>query len=204
MSVSTILDVVIGIVFVFFVFSTVASGIHEAIARALATRSKQLWRSLGTLLDGTEPTPGKKERATAIALGLTGSRDPRPSTDAASGGEASTLQKFFAHDLINGLDDTTQLAKTRLSHIEPNLFSRALLDVVSGNQHLENTAAAKEAIDGLPESRLKKDLQALVRHAGADIEELRDDIGSWFDTRMDVLFALHIAAAPDGGSSSSD
>ncbi|MFT7649985.1 MAG: hypothetical protein ACI8Y4_004750 [Candidatus Poriferisodalaceae bacterium] len=52
MGVSVVLDVVIGLVLVFFVFSLVASGIHEAETRMLATRSKQLWRALGTLLDG--------------------------------------------------------------------------------------------------------------------------------------------------------
>ena len=187
MSVSKILDVVIGIVFVFFVFSTLASGIHEVVTRALATRSKQLWRALATLLDGLGDEPDKTQRAATIAFGLNGARDPRPSSQPTTAPAATNVQRLFAHDLINGIDDTTQLPKTRLSHIEPELFSRALLDLISDNSRLENTADAREAVDNLPESRLKDELQALVRHAGAEIEQLRADIAGWFDIRMEAL-----------------
>ena len=187
MQIPKILDVVVGIAVMFFVLSTVASGIHEVFARALATRSKQLWRSLGAMLDVIGAQPDKTERVKTIAFGLNGDRDPRPSSQPTSAAPTTYRQRLFAHDLINGLDDTTQMAKTRLSHIEPDLFSRALLDIVSSGQHLDNTAAAKDAIDNLPESRLKHELEALVRHAGPDLGELRTDIGSWFETRMDGL-----------------
>lgn len=191
---STILDVALGVVFVFIIFSTVASGIHEFIARMLATRSKQLWRALGVMLDDM-PTPERRmDQAKTAALGLTGKRDARPersaSTEVTADGaddERTTSQKLFAHDLINGLDNTAKRGRTRLSHIEPDVFSRALLDVVSGNETLEDTRAARRAIGALKSSRLKNELTAVARHADNDIQKLRDDLGRWFDIHMEAL-----------------
>jgi hypothetical protein len=191
LNISTILDVVIGLAAVFFVFSTVASGIHEVITRALATRSKHFWRALGSLLDDSDAAPPRRERAAEIALGLNGKRDPRPlaSAHADSTVDATphALQQFLASDLIRAGDSTKQFVKTRLSHVEPDQFSRALLDVISGNERLEDTAAARLAIAKMPNSKLKREMEALARHSGDEIIELRDDISRWFDVRMASL-----------------
>ena len=134
------------------------------------------------------------DQAKTAALGLTGKRDARPersaSIEATADGaddQRTTSQKLFAHDLINGLDSTAKRGRTRLSHIEPDVFSRALLDVISGNETLEDTRAARRAIGALASSRLKNELTAVARHAGDDIRKLRDDLGRWFDTHMEAL-----------------
>ncbi len=44
---STILDVIIGLAFVFFVFSLLVSGINELVRKVLNTRAKALWKSIG-------------------------------------------------------------------------------------------------------------------------------------------------------------
>lgn len=49
------LDIVIGLITVFLVFSLVTSGVRELFAQALATRSKHLWNQLSMMLDD-EPT----------------------------------------------------------------------------------------------------------------------------------------------------
>lgn len=56
MNISGIVGTVIGIIFVFLVFSLVVSGVNEAITRVLAWRSRHLWRTLRQLMDGA----GKK------------------------------------------------------------------------------------------------------------------------------------------------
>ena len=45
------LDIAIGVVFVWFIFSLAVSATNEAINRLLAVRSKQLWLALGQVLD---------------------------------------------------------------------------------------------------------------------------------------------------------
>lgn len=189
MGLSTILDVVIGVVFIFFVFSLVASGVHELVSRALASRSKQLWRAIGRLIDDDEGTTSSVRRTRTIVGGLNGSRDPRPDRGG-SAGSSRRSDQLLAHALIGGLDEADtwgRQAKTRISHIEPELFSRALIDVVAGNATLEDTAAFRRALGTLPDGRLRRELEAVARHAGPGIDDLRRDLAAWFDDRMDAL-----------------
>ncbi|MEM9562868.1 MAG: hypothetical protein AAGA93_09640 [Actinomycetota bacterium] len=187
MGVSTILDVVIGVVFVVFVFSVVASGVHELVTWALATRSKQLWRAIGRLLDGEAGPASNPGRAAQVAFGLNGGNDRRPARDAVIEGEPSLKDQLFAHPLVNGLDGTGGSGtRTRIDHIDAGLFSRALVDVVSGGRRLEDTAEFRRAIGHLPVA-LRQELESVARHAGDTIEELRTDLSGWFDDRMDAL-----------------
>lgn len=50
--VSTVLDVIIGVTFIFFVFASITSGMRELVAAALNARSKDLWREIRYLVDG--------------------------------------------------------------------------------------------------------------------------------------------------------
>lgn len=58
---SPILDTVIGLLAVFFVFSLLAAGLRELIARALETRARKLEEKLTDLLDGAEDTGFAKQ-----------------------------------------------------------------------------------------------------------------------------------------------
>ncbi len=188
MGVSTILDVVIGVVFVVFVFSVVASGVHEFVTWGLATRSKQLWRAIGRLLDNDTGPTSNQGRAAEVALGLNGDNDRRPARGAATADDPSLKDRLFAHALVQGLDGQGDSGtRTRIDHIEPELFSRALLDVLSGDNELENTAAFRRTIGQLPDGRLRDELESVARHAGDTIVELRTDLSAWFDDRMDAL-----------------
>lgn len=185
MGLSVVLDVIIGVAFIFFLFSVIASGIHELFARALATRSKHLWRTLSELLDGDDDDIEHKELAAVAIGGLNGSRDPRP---VRTGRAPGTYQeKLFAHPLVNGLDTAITDKKARLSHIEPDVFSRALLDVISGNTALPDVAAFQRELSKVPNERLRAELMSLARHADNDIGRLRNEIGDWFENRMSVL-----------------
>jgi len=48
---SVVIDLVIALALIFLVFSLVTSGLREMVAKVLATRAKELWRALRTLLD---------------------------------------------------------------------------------------------------------------------------------------------------------
>lgn len=55
------LDISVGVVLVWFVFSLVVSATNEAINRLLAIRAKNLWQALNQLLDG-KGTPRDNRR----------------------------------------------------------------------------------------------------------------------------------------------
>jgi hypothetical protein len=51
---SSIIDVVIGLAFVFFVCSLAVSGINELVRKLLNTRAKVLWTSISSMLEPSE------------------------------------------------------------------------------------------------------------------------------------------------------
>ena len=61
---SAVVDVILGMLFVFFVFSLLVSGANEVISRTLGLRSRTLWRSLRRLLEGTTGTGDQRPIAT--------------------------------------------------------------------------------------------------------------------------------------------
>jgi hypothetical protein len=217
---SNLLDVVIGLAFIFLVFSLLVSAVHEAGSRALGTRSKNLWNSLHELLDASSlghQVP-RKARTTGAILGLTRQRDKRPtpvyrSQDQAEAAAGYWTDQLYRHPLVRKLDDTRSLTRSRLSHIEPNDFSRALLDLVltkGGSTNsadtptatdpqvaAEETAGTQAAIDIRQaiavlkatgsSAPFLKDLEVLARQTQGDVERLKIEVDQWFDARMDAL-----------------
>lgn len=75
MSGSVVIDVVIALALVFLVFSLVTSGLRELVARVLETRSKELWRSMRSLLE--DPISSDLREIRAVA----GRQEPRARED---------------------------------------------------------------------------------------------------------------------------
>jgi hypothetical protein len=168
---SNVVDVVVGILFVFLVFSLVVSGVNEAITRLIAWRSRHLWRALRQLLDG--------EGEDLMA-------DQRPS--GADPESAKWTERLYAHPLILQLEGRIPTAKSRLSNIPTPDFSRAFIDLlVPDGQGDVTVGQVRTALQGLPEGPLKGSLLALVNSAGERVADLQQDIGDWFDSRMEAL-----------------
>ena len=177
MNISGIVGTVIGIIFVFLVFSLVVSGVNEAITRAFAWRSRHLWRTLRQLMDGT----GKK---------LTEDQRPRPrgtaSIDIADAAKP-WADRIYAHPLITQLEGRLATDRSRLSRIPPNDFARALVDLLVPGGNGETTAAQVRAAVRSLDDRLKKPLQAILTEAGEHMDNVVKGVGDWFDSRMESL-----------------
>jgi hypothetical protein len=174
MSSSGAVDLVIGMLFVFLVFSLVVSGINEGITRALASRSRQLWRGLKELLDGGA-----------------GSGDQRPRKDAVADKNSPLSLQLYRHPLINQLETAIRDQRSRLSHIPSTDFSRGLIDVLIPEGNGTTTVEeVRERLRGFPDF-LKKPLLAISSEAGEEVDKLRQGIGEWFDTRMAALSVIY-------------
>jgi hypothetical protein len=169
-------DLVIGLVFVFLIFSLVVSGVNEAITRIFASRSRQLWTSLRELLDGV--TPGGDQRpAKSVVATL-----------------ASPLSiRLYAHPIVNQLEIAVRDSKSRLSNIPATEFSRGLIDVlVDGGEGETTVPDVITKLKALPDDApIKKPLLAVAAEAGTELAKLRDGIGEWFDARMSSLSAIY-------------
>jgi hypothetical protein len=82
---SDLLDVVIGVVFAWFLLSVVLSAVQEAFALVTRARAKNLWLGIGRLFDPSSPLP-RSLADVAFRLPVSGSLDLRPKT--ASDGQA--------------------------------------------------------------------------------------------------------------------
>jgi hypothetical protein len=175
MDFSGALDTAIGLIFIFLVFSLIVSGIYEAGARLVESRSRLLWRSLRELL-AEKPDRG----------------DQRPSITDPAGD--SLTNRLKAHPLIRQLEGrryTKRFEKTRVSHIPPTDFSRALVDIlVPAGDEATSVAALRQAISETPDP-IKRSLLPIASDAAATLDEVRQGIGEWFDTRMQAASRIY-------------
>ena len=162
---STILDVAIGLVFVFLLLAIICTTVNEWIAGVLRTRSKMLEASIKQLLDS--------QKMMAAAEGPAGAAAMVP---------VDFLKVFYNHPLITGMMRDSQ----HPSYLSSATFSMAVMDLVTQGREASMTFADLESgIAALPEGDVKTALMALIQHAHGDLEEARKAIEGWFDSAMD-------------------
>jgi hypothetical protein len=187
---STLFDVVVALVFVFFVFSLLVSGMNEGVRKLLNTRAKGLWTAIRRMLDegqvdyrsdwtpviGSPPT---RETGAGMA--------PQDVPVGDNGNTCATLfDQFFNHPAISRLDPTPSGKASRLSHIPPTDFARAMVDILAprdGNGDPQWDQIGTRVRE-LP-APLRAQLEILWKEAGHDVERFRAAVESWFDTGME-------------------
>jgi hypothetical protein len=175
---SAAVDVLIGLAFVYLLFSLFCSAIQEAIAAIWDWRARNLEKALrGLLEDRTAGETGSDPSAVA-----TGARNLQNLT-----------QKFYGHGLIRGLyQDARGITsfgrnKRGPSYIHPRTFATTLLDLLAPDSpDADNpVAAVRDSIQraNLP-AGTKQSLMVLVKEVGTSRDGLRAEIEGWFDAAM--------------------
>lgn len=179
---NTIFNVVIGLLFVFFVCSLAVSGMNEAVRKFLNTRSKTLWTATRRILSEVEAAP-QDPRVTA-RIGDAPSRSELPQ-NAGSAQGVSLFDQLFHHPIIGRLDPARLNRPSKITHIPPVDFARAMVDILTPEEG-DNKAwnRINEGIDQLPPA-LRSQFQLLYEEAGHDILKFREAIEGWFDTAME-------------------
>lgn len=187
---SSIIDIAIGIIFVFLLLSLIASTVNEIILSSLNMRGRDLLRGLKTLLDD------------GTATGLV--------SDLYNHGQ------IFG--LFQGNFNPTKQGNLP-SYIPPQNFVMALLDIVREAAQLGNVqqdavdmlgslraSAQKLAINPKTE-KVGKPLIAMVNAAGTDAMALKKSVEDWYNSAMDrvsgwykyrtqmILFSIGLALA---------
>jgi hypothetical protein len=161
---SQVLDIAIGMVFVYLTLSLLCSGLTEWLAQLVGSRSKHLEGWMRELLSRDAPAEGAKT--------------------AQSNGDK--LQEFWDHPLIKALQPNGK----KPSYIPARTFMLALLDVIApiepgaGSRTLDDV---RKKIAELPNADLQKTLLALLDDAGDNMVEVRQNIERWFDDSMERL-----------------
>jgi hypothetical protein len=156
---STIIDVAVGLIFIYFLLSMVSSHINEIIANILAWRARDLEEGIRTLL--ADPALADKVWNHPLIRGLAGKGGRDPSYIPAN---TFTLALFDA--IAPGGNDPTAMAKVRMqvSAMSDSSVRRALLsmldkangDMVQARSEIESWFnAAMDRVTGIYKRRIQ-------------------------------------------------
>jgi hypothetical protein len=164
---TTVLDVAIGITFLYLLLALVVTTAQELIAALFELRAQNLYSTLAGMLEASGPA--------AEAKALEGS--------------ASLLVELYAHPLIRNLCHPTFFRPDRFklpSYIPSKTFAQALLDVLRRRSTLSNELGADKLLAGARESvRLMQGHADLKRTLELVFEEAESKA-----TRVDEQVAL--------------
>ena len=220
---SGIVDLVIGLIFVFGVTAALSSAVTELIARLLGLRGAYLLTGLRELVDGdnvstdlgqaetaytdmqtivrTGQAPAKPVSATAALLGgpilgnqgMAGQITSRKLT-LEPAGQQGRLPKMKADRQAGGL---WKQRRSLPSYISAKSFAEAVIDLVVPDPAGQTTMDdIRKNVAGLPASPLTQSLQALVKNAGDDVSQFRTAVERWYDDHMDRVsgwYKRHVA-----------
>lgn len=159
---SAVLDTAVGLVFVFFVVSTICSNIYTMISRIVNTRGKLLSQSLIKLL-------GPEVYAQVMRHPLIRENHIK-------------LKRKFMSVFKSELD-----YETLPDYIDPDLFARALAEILAEAGSLSD---ATKMLPGDWGSTIEYWMEHLKGGKYDDLVQLKGDIERWFNEKMDALTTL--------------
>lgn len=177
------LDIAISVALVWFVFAIAVSAVNEGLTRILALRSKQLWKALGQMLDGSDKPTGLVGNLLDLFAWHGRPMDPQD--------DASVTARLYGTDTVQSVETRTGADKrTRIHFIPSQLFSQALVEAAT-----KDAADVKQAIDDFissdaPDS-LRRQLRVLWASAGQDVSRFRHEVEDWFDGQMARLSVIY-------------
>ena len=212
---SGIIDLVIGLTFVFGVTAALSSAVTELIARLLGLRGAYLLTGLRELVDGGNVTTDLGRAETAYRdmqdMVRTGQAPADPAqvpsaTGALLGGPILSSQGMAGQISSRKLTLEPAAKEGRLpkmtadrqagslwgqrrslpSYISSKSFTEAVIDLVVPDTAGQTTMDVIQVnVKALPESPLSQSLQTLVKNAGGDISQFRTGVERWYDDHMD-------------------
>lgn len=153
---STILDVIIGLIFVYLLLSIMCTAGNEWVAAMTRRRGKMLKKGITQLLSGQ---PIKT-----------------------SNGDSTLFSAFYDHPLIKSMRHD----KNHPTYLSPRNFSATLTDIITGEQQVKiEFEDLFKHVNDLPDGEVKKSLLALLRRSEGDLTTARTAIEGWFNDAMD-------------------
>jgi hypothetical protein len=178
---SAVLDVAIGMIFVFLAVSLATSAIGEGISGLLALRSKFLFQGIKDLLND--------QKLDGLAAQIYQHAFVNPRNDGSGKSQKDLLQNApsyvppiqFANALLDVLDTGTPIAAP--SGQRPG-------KIVSGD--IKSVADAIDYIVPVAANRqINTMLHGIAERAGGDINSIKREVSAWFDNSMDRLSGVY-------------
>lgn len=160
---SEVLEVAIGLVFVYLLLSLMCSALTEWIGAILSLRAGTLEQGIRNLLQDGADSAGKKLADSVYESGF--------------------IKGLFKKDLLDKLLGRTGAP----SYIPSHTFALALVNTLSppAANNPQTLADLRKAIAALPDVKLRATLLGLLDEAGDDLSKARLNVERWFNDSMD-------------------
>ncbi len=162
---SQVLEVTLGLLFVYLVFSLVCSTLQETLATALSWRAEGLEQGLRGMLQGKGQ--GKDDAAHRL------------------------FDELVDHPRIKSMLPPKRILRTEKkvpSYLSSRTFSLTLLDTVAPPKQAgasrDLVTWAREEVGEFEDEGLKRELIAMLDAAEGDLTKLRTEIEHWYDDTM--------------------
>ena len=191
---SAILDVAIGIAFVYLFLSLICSVINEGIASVCSLRAKNLVAGIDSLFSGGSTASGKPFVQEIYQHGLIRGlfKDPpaEPQTkDALAQQETNASAKALPIQPVpNALARARALFRVNLpSYIPSRTFALALVDIIapSDGKSPRTLQEVRDAVGKLSEGPARKALTSLLADTTKDVAEFQQKVEDWFNDSME-------------------
>lgn len=179
---STILDVIIGLIFIYLLLSILCTAANEWVAALGKRRAKTLMRGIDQLLANQpltkKPLDKEDSKNQPVSNNATSNDKPRPDEKDPN----ALIKAFKDHALIKTMFN----GEKPPTYLSPRNFSTTLTDILTaaheGTSEFENLV---KGINDLPDGKVKESLLALLRHSDPTIDDARFAIEGWFNDAMD-------------------
>jgi hypothetical protein len=164
MTISAIVEVGVGLVLVYYIFSYISSGITTWIARIIQLDAKRLEEGLLDLFE-----------------------DPDRLGDIMNHPWVRILRPKKLNLLGNTVNEEFEdwRAGKRVTWIPPETFAKVLTDVLApGEDSLGDIHDIRRAIIALPPGKLKSHLLGMVNKSVTSVEAFRSNVEAWFNDAM--------------------
>jgi len=160
---SVVLDVIIGLVFIYLIYSLLVTLIAEIIATNLGLRARNLQSAISRML---------KDENVNVFKSFRGNKN------------IDIVSKFYDHPEVKFLSANKFFSKP--SSIKAESFAKTLFYLFKDNgQGLDTKSKVVDGINQLGlNSETKQYLLNLLEDAGSDLENFKKQIGDWYDNTM--------------------
>ncbi len=184
------LDVVIGLVFIYLLYSLLASILQELIATQLAFRSKMLEKAIIRMLED-----GKKSSSLPLLERYKGFAQMLFRTNPLC--DKPFTAEFYEHPLVKYMSEDNYYSKP--SYLSADNFSRILIDMLTGMGPADMANIQNSVVEGktllasnteqarplmLPQDTAYQ-LQSFLATSKGDLEKFRQSLEKWFDDTME-------------------
>ena len=154
---STVLDVAIGLVFVYLLLAIICTSANEILSGLTKARGKLLKQGIEQLL-GNQPTSAAKNNNLAL------------------------LEDFYNHSLITSM----MRGSRHPAYLPARTFSTVVVDILAKDRagRIE-MADIETGLKALPDGDVKQSLLALVQSSAREVGEVQLAIEGWFGDAMD-------------------